>query len=61
MFRNPTAHEVKIKWDLSEDDALDIMSLVSYCHRRLDKAHKHDSDNAESLNFDILPIKYCFT
>lgn len=40
MFRNPTAHEVKIKWEINEDDALDIMSLVSYCHKRLDNIHK---------------------
>ena len=40
MFRNPTAHEVKIKWEIIEEDALDIMSIVSYCHKRLDKTHR---------------------
>jgi uncharacterized protein (TIGR02391 family) len=40
MFRNPTAHEAKIKWNIIEEDALDIMSLISYCHKRLDNAHK---------------------
>lgn len=40
MFRNPTAHEPKIDWDISEQDALDILGIISYCHRRLDKAQK---------------------
>lgn len=38
-FRNTTAHTPKVKWPISEDDALDIMSLASMIHRRLDKAH----------------------
>ena len=37
-FRNTTAHAPKIKWDISEQDALDILSLVSLVHRRLDDA-----------------------
>ena len=38
MFRNTTAHNPKIKWRISELDALDILSLVSLVHRRLDDA-----------------------
>jgi uncharacterized protein (TIGR02391 family) len=38
-FRNTTAHIPKIKWEMSEDDALDIMTLASMIHRRLDRAH----------------------
>ena len=37
-FRNVTAHEPKIKWVISEQDALDLLSLASYLHRRLDNA-----------------------
>ena len=37
-FRNVTAHEPKIKWNISENDALDIMTLASMLHRRLDSA-----------------------
>ncbi len=37
-FRNPTAHEPKISWPMSEQDALDILTLVSLLHRRLDGA-----------------------
>lgn len=40
MFRNPTAHEPKVDWPISEQDALDILSIISYCHRRLDNAQK---------------------
>lgn len=40
MFRNPTSHEPKIDWNLSEQDALDILGIISYCHRRLDNAQK---------------------
>lgn len=35
-FRNPTAHEAKIEWNLEEQDAFDILSIVSYVMRRLD-------------------------
>lgn len=37
-FRNTTAHASKITWNISEQDALDILSLVSLVHRRLDAA-----------------------
>ena len=40
MFRNTEAHEPKITWNLSEQDALEILGMISYCHRRLDKAQK---------------------
>jgi len=36
MFRNPTAHEARIHWHVTEADAEDLMSLVSLIHRRLD-------------------------
>ena len=37
-FRNTTAHAPRIMWSIEEEDALDILSLVSLVHRRLDKA-----------------------
>lgn len=40
MFRNPTAHEPKIYWEIKEQDALEILGIISYCHRRLDNAQK---------------------
>jgi uncharacterized protein (TIGR02391 family) len=39
-FRNVTAHAPKIHWKIEEQDALDLLSLVSYLHRRLDAAVK---------------------
>lgn len=37
LIRNPTAHEPKIKFVISEEEALDIMTTISYIHKRLDK------------------------
>ena len=37
-FRNPTAHEPKARWVVTEEDALDLLSIVSLLHRRLDAA-----------------------
>ena len=37
-FRNPPAHEARILWALSEEDALDIFALASYVHRRIDRS-----------------------
>jgi uncharacterized protein (TIGR02391 family) len=37
-FRNPAAHEPKILWHVSEPDALDLLSMLSLVHRRLDAA-----------------------
>lgn len=39
-FRNVTGHAPKIHWNIEEEDALDLLSLVSYLHRRLDNAVK---------------------
>lgn len=38
LIRNPTAHEPKIKFIITEEEALDIMNAISYIHKRLDKA-----------------------
>ncbi|WP_245518726.1 MULTISPECIES: TIGR02391 family protein [unclassified Mesorhizobium] len=38
MFRNPMAHEARINWAMSKEDAEDLLSLVSLIHRRLDAA-----------------------
>jgi uncharacterized protein (TIGR02391 family) len=37
-FRNVTAHEPQVEWNISEADALDMMSTASLIHRRLDAA-----------------------
>lgn len=38
--RNPTAHAPKLVWSITEPDALDIFSMISFVHRKLDKAKK---------------------
>jgi uncharacterized protein (TIGR02391 family) len=40
VFRNSTAHVPKIAFPMSEEDALDLLSLASYAHRRIDAATK---------------------
>jgi uncharacterized protein (TIGR02391 family) len=37
-LRNVTGHAPKITWPIDENDALDLLTLVSYLHRRLDAA-----------------------
>ena len=37
-FRNPTAHAPKISWNMTEPDALDLLTMASFIHRRLDSA-----------------------
>jgi uncharacterized protein (TIGR02391 family) len=38
VVRNVTAHAPRITWPIDEQDPLDLLSLVSYVHRRLDAA-----------------------
>ncbi|HEX4373727.1 MAG TPA: TIGR02391 family protein, partial [Puia sp.] len=38
LIRNPTAHRPKIKFIIEEEEALDIMTLISFTHKKLDKA-----------------------
>ena len=38
VFRNVTAHAPKTKRPIKEEDALDLLSLASYLHRRIDGA-----------------------
>jgi len=36
MFRNTTAHSPSVIWEITEEDALDIMSTISLIHRKLE-------------------------
>ena len=38
MFRNVTAHAAKIEWPIYEEEAFDLLALVSLVHKKLDKA-----------------------
>lgn len=37
-IRNPLAHNPKVEWEMSEQDALDVFSTISLVHRKLDQA-----------------------
>jgi uncharacterized protein (TIGR02391 family) len=37
-FRNPAAHAPRVTWATSRSDALDMLTLASMLHRRLDEA-----------------------
>ena len=37
-FRNPHAHAARVEWAIEEADALDLLSLTSYVHRRIKAA-----------------------
>lgn len=37
-FRNPTAHQPEHTWHVSEQDAVDLLTIASLIHRRLDNA-----------------------
>lgn len=37
-IRNPHAHETALDWPISKDDAMDILSFISFLWRQLDKA-----------------------
>lgn len=39
MFRNPTAHEARINWEMTKQDAEDLLTIVSMIHRRLDASY----------------------
>jgi len=38
--RNPVAHAPKSSWPMTEQDALDIISTISFVHRKLDSASR---------------------
>jgi uncharacterized protein (TIGR02391 family) len=39
-IRNPLAHTPKAEWDMTEQDALDILTMISLVHRKLDQAYR---------------------
>lgn len=42
-IRNPTAHAPKVVWAMPEQDAIDVLGILSYVHRKLDGATKVES------------------
>jgi uncharacterized protein (TIGR02391 family) len=37
-IRNPESHEPELDWPITREDALDILSLISFLYRQVDKA-----------------------
>ena len=40
-IRNPTSHEPALHWPITEQDAIDILSFISFLFRQLDKSVKY--------------------
>lgn len=43
LVRNPMAHTPKINWKQNENEALDILTIVSFAHKYLDKCYRNPS------------------
>ncbi len=41
MVRNPLSHTPKIEWNIQEEKALDILTVVSFVHKYLDECHRY--------------------
>ena len=40
LFRNPEAHSPRERWQIDKVDTLDILGIISLCHRKLDRAYR---------------------
>jgi uncharacterized protein (TIGR02391 family) len=56
--RNPLAHSPKKNWPMSELDALDILTLVSLIHRKLDGTEKIAADPSGVAQLQVLILLY---
>lgn len=43
LVRNPMAHTPKINWKQNENEALDILTIISFAHKYLDKCYQNPS------------------
>lgn len=50
MVRNPLAHAPRTTWPMPEQDALDILTLVSLVHRKLDGTSKTSAPACASVS-----------
>ncbi|MFE2471654.1 TIGR02391 family protein [Streptomyces mirabilis] len=39
MYRNPAAHEPRLRRTVTDDELLELLTTLSMVHRRLDGAH----------------------
>lgn len=47
-IRNPLAHTPKTEWDMTEQDTLDILTVISLVHRKLDQVRPGRSNTERS-------------
>jgi uncharacterized protein (TIGR02391 family) len=47
-IRNPQAHEPALDWPISREDALDLLSFLSFLFRKLDNAVYFDQNNQQA-------------
>lgn len=40
--RNPAAHTPNVEWDMSEQDTVDVLTAISFVHRKLDLAYRYE-------------------
>jgi hypothetical protein len=40
---NSLAHDPKVEWDMTKQDALDVLTTISLVHRKLDQAYRYRS------------------
>lgn len=40
LVRNPAAHTPKINWKMNEEEAIDILTIISFAHNYLDKCYQ---------------------
>ena len=40
LYRNPTAHDPRLKRSITDDELLEVLNLVSMVHRRLDEVRR---------------------
>jgi uncharacterized protein (TIGR02391 family) len=40
-IRNPLAHVPRVEWEMSEQDALDILTMISLVHRKIDQVYRY--------------------
>lgn len=40
LYRNPMAHDPRLKRSITDDELLEVLNLVSMVHRRLDEVRR---------------------
>ena len=45
LVRNPAAHTPKINWKQSENEVLDVLTIISFAHKYLDRCYKYPRNN----------------